>query len=252
MRRLNTSYIQRHCGVSACVFEEVTSTNAILKEYAKQGAPALSMVVAAAQSAGRGRGEHTFFSPKGSGIYLSVLLHPEGGFAPADITAAAAVAACDAVQSVCGLRPDIKWMNDLYVRGKKVAGILCEAVTLPERTAVIVGIGINLLPPEGGFPAEIAARAGAVLENSRVRFLREKVAIAFFRALEARVKNQGSVYAAYRQGLFVLGMEVTYEGKTATVSDLLPDFRLELTFADGEKRFLHSGEISLPLGKSAQ
>lgn len=252
MRKLNTSYIQRHCGVTACVFEEVDSTNAVLKEYARQGAPALTCVVAAAQSAGRGRGAHTFFSPKGSGVYFSILLRPQSGFAPADITATAAVAACDAIEQLSGARPQIKWLNDIYVNGKKVAGILCEAVSDEKGTAVILGVGVNLLPPEGGFPAEIAMRAGAVLEKSRERFLREKMVISFFRCMERRLRDPSQVYSAYRAALLVLGKEVTYRGERAVASDLLPDFRLVLKMQDGRAAFLDSGEISLDFGESVQ
>ena len=239
------SYIQRHCGQTACVFEEVTSTNTVLKSYAAQDAPDFTMAVAASQSAGRGRGEHTFFSPRGSGVYFSILLRPPHGFAPADITATAAVAACNAIEQLCGVYAEIKWLNDIYVGGKKVAGILAECVHTDGAPAVVLGVGVNLLPPKGGFPPEIAARAGAVLERSKMRFLRERMAIAFFQQFEKLYRGGMNVYSAYRQRLFVLGKRVCFEDASATVRDLLPDFRLELEMEDGEKRLLNSGEISL-------
>ena len=252
MQKLSASYIQRHCGPTACVFEEVDSTNAVLKEYARQGAPAFTAVVAAAQSAGRGRGDHAFFSPKGTGVYFSILLRPESGFAPADITATAAVAACDAIEQIAGERPQIKWLNDVYVKGKKVAGILAEAVATEGGTAVVLGVGVNLLAPKEGFPPEIAARAGAVLEKSRQRFLRERTVVAFFQCLEKRLRDSSHVYAAYRQGLFVLGREVCYRGERAVVRDVLPDFRLVISMQDGRTLYLDSGEISLDFGDLAQ
>lgn len=252
MPKLCTSYIQRHCGQTACVFEQVTSTNAVLKEYAKQGAPAFTSVVAAAQSAGRGRGEHTFYSPKGTGVYFSILLHPARGFSPADITATAALAACEAIEQLAGVNAEIKWLNDIYVNGKKVAGILAECVFVGDAPAVILGVGVNLLPPKDGFPPEIAARAGAVLEKSKQRFLREQMAIFFFQKLEKRLRNTADVYAAYRQRLFVLGKRVMLDGAPATVRDLLPDFRLELELDGGEIRRLDSGEISLSDDKIMQ
>ena len=161
--KLCTSYIQRHLGQTACVFEEVTSTNAVLKEYAKQGAPTHTCVVAAAQSAGRGRGTHTFYSPAATGIYFSMLLRPTRGFAPADITATAAVAACEAIEELADVKAEIKWLNDIYISGKKVAGILAECFFEGDAPTVILGIGVNLLPPADGFPQEIASRACAVL-----------------------------------------------------------------------------------------
>ena len=252
MRKLCTSYIQQHCGQNACVFEELPSTNAVLKEYAKQGAPAWTSVVAAAQSAGRGRGEHTFYSPAGTGVYFSILLRPAHGFSPADITATAAVAACEAIEALADVKAQIKWLNDIYINGKKVAGILAECFFEGDAPVVILGVGVNLLPPKGGFPEEIAARAGAVMQNSRARFLRERMVIGFFQRLEKRLRNTAGTYAAYRQRLFVLGKQVVLEGRRATVRDLLPDFRLELEFEDGGTRRLDSGEISLPDDKIVQ
>ncbi len=252
MPKLCTSYIQRHCGQTACVFEEVPSTNAVLKEYAKQGAPAWTMAVAAAQSAGRGRGDHTFYSPAGTGVYFSILLRPARGFSPADITATAAVAACEAIEALAGVNAEIKWLNDIYVNGKKVAGILAECFSSGDAPTVILGVGVNLLPPKDGFPEEIAARAGAVLEKAKQRFLRERMVIGFFQQLEKHLRNTAGVYAAYRQRLFVLGKQVLFEGKIAIARDLLPDFRLELEFEDGSMRRLDSGEISLSDDKIVQ
>jgi len=252
LQRLSTSYIQRHCGPTACVFEEVSSTNAILKEYARQGAPAFTMAVAAAQSAGRGRGDHTFYSPKGTGVYFSILLRPARGFSPADITATAAVAACEAIEQIADVNAEIKWLNDIYVNGKKVAGILAECVFEGDNPVVILGVGVNLLPPKGGFPAEIASRAGAVMQKGKGRFLRERMAISFFQKMEKHLRHTAGVYPLYRARLFVLGKRVLFEGRMATVRDLLPDFRLELALEDGEVRRLDSGEVSLPDDKIMQ
>ncbi len=252
MRKLCTSYIQRHCGQTACVFEEVSSTNAVLKEYARQGAPAWTSVVAAAQSAGRGRGTHTFYSPAGTGVYFSILLRPARGFSPADITATAAVAVCEAIEALAGVSAEIKWLNDIYVNGKKVAGILAECFFEGDAPTVILGVGINLLPPEGGFPPEIAQRAGAVMQECKMRFLRERAMIGVFGCLEKHLRNKTGVYAAYRQRLFVLGRRVLFEERPATVRDLLPDFRLELELEDGTLRRLDSGEISLSDDKIVQ
>ncbi len=252
MAKLCTSYIQRHLGQTACVFEQITSTNAVLKEYAKQGAPTFTCVLAAAQSAGRGRGEHTFYSPVGTGVYLSILLRPNKGFSPADITATAAVAACEAIEELSDVRAEIKWLNDIYVNGKKVAGILAECFFQGDEPTVILGIGVNLLPPKNGFPPDIAHRAGAVLEKSRQRFLRERMAIGFFKRLEDRLRHTADVYAAYRARSFLIGKRVIWEEKTATVCDILPDFRLDLLFADGTHRALNSGEVSLSDDKIIQ
>ena len=133
--------------------EETDSTNRVAKELARQGAPHGTVVSAKRQTAGRGRLGRRFCSPEG-GIYLSVLLRTD--LPPEDralLTPMAAVAVCRTVERLCGVRPDIKWVNDLYLEGKKVCGILCERTG----DAVIVGVGLNLKTPEGGFPPELNA-----------------------------------------------------------------------------------------------
>ena len=245
--KLNVSLIQRKCGVTAICLKEVGSTNDILKEYAKQGAPAFTAVIAESQTGGKGRGDHTFFSPQGSGIYMSVLLKPKGKtFKPADITAAAGVAACEAIESVVDTECMIKWMNDVFIDGKKVCGILAESTTVFDERFVIVGAGFNINTPEGGFPEEIAGIAGSILGDKTVASIREKLVIAFFKKLDAMTRASSSeLYRAYKDRLFILGRNVVYEEKTAVVSDLAYDFRLELTMENGEKKYLDSGEISL-------
>jgi len=105
----------------------IDSTSSECKRRAAQGVPEGLVITAEEQTGGRGRAGRSFQSPKGCGLYLSALLRPR---LPAeqvvDITAWAAVAACDAVESACGVRPRIKWTNDLILNGKKLAGILSE------------------------------------------------------------------------------------------------------------------------------
>ena len=135
--------------------QETDSTNRVAKELARQGAKHGTAVLARRQSAGRGRMGRQFFSPEG-GLYLSVILRPD--VTPEDLllmTPMAATAVWKAVESLTGIRLGIKWVNDLYLEGKKVCGILCEGAG----DAVVVGIGLNLCTPEGGFPPELNARA---------------------------------------------------------------------------------------------
>ena len=133
--------------------QETDSTNRVAKELARQGAAHGTAVLAERQTAGRGRMERSFFSPEG-GMYLSAILRPE--IPPEDLllmTPMAAVAVWKAVEKLTGIRLGIKWVNDLYLEGKKVCGILCERTG----DAVIVGVGLNLKTPEGGFPPELNA-----------------------------------------------------------------------------------------------
>lgn len=135
--------------------EETDSTNRVAKELARQGAPHGTAVLAKKQTAGRGRLGRNFFSPEG-GLYLSVILRPQ---CPVEdralITPMAAVAVHRVLMEDLGIVTRIKWVNDLYIGEKKLGGILCEGCG----DAVIVGIGLNLYTPEGGFPADIPAIA---------------------------------------------------------------------------------------------
>lgn len=151
------------------VRQEMVSTNEWLKQEAlAKKLPHGSLAAAQYQSGGKGRRGRSFYSPKDSGLYLSVLLHPKKTAQESlEITAAAAVAVCKAVEQVCGVSLGIKWVNDLYLEEKKVCGILTEAVTDFETgdiEFVVVGIGLNLYPPEGGFPKYLEHVAGTILE----------------------------------------------------------------------------------------
>ena len=137
-------------------FESVDSTNSYLKRIAAEGAPDGAVAVADEQTAGRGRRGRSFSSSPGRGVYLSALLRPQ--LAPEKIlplTALGAVAACDAVERTCGVRPQSKWTNDLVLNGKKLSGTLTELSLEGESGALqyaVIGIGVNIAPlPGEGF-----------------------------------------------------------------------------------------------------
>ena len=118
----------RTVGRTLCCFPELDSTNNYAKALAQKGAPDGTAVIADRQTSGRGRMNRSFQSPKGKGIYLSVLLRPV--LSPEHlplVTALAGVALCDAVEKVCGARPGLKWPNDPVLNGRKLCGILTEA-----------------------------------------------------------------------------------------------------------------------------
>ncbi len=247
IKKLNAAYIRRKCGFTAICFREITSTNAILKEYALQNAPEWTAVIAESQTEGKGRGDHSFYSPLGSGIYISILLRPKNKrLNPADITAAAGVAACEAIESLSERGCAIKWMNDVFIEGRKVAGILAESAVWEGERFVVVGAGFNLTTPEGGYPEEIAGTAASILGEDNRPFLREKMAIAFFAKLQEMMKAPSDeVFRAYKERLFLIGKTVLWQGREVRVSGLASDYRLEITTEDGEKQFLDSGEVSL-------
>ena len=133
-------------------YETVSSTNDVAAALAEGGAPEGCLVIADAQSAGRGRLGRTWASPPGAGLYVSVVLRPETPAIPL-LTVAAGIAVAQGVEIVTGLRPDLKWPNDVFIDRRKVAGILAEGTL----RYIILGIGINVM--RGSFPPDIAARA---------------------------------------------------------------------------------------------
>ena len=140
---------------------ETESTNADAAALAEAGAPEGCVVLADLQTAGRGRLGRSWSSPAGTGIYASVLFRPEPPVARM-LTIAAGVALAEAIETVAGIVPVLKWPNDVYLgggpqSGRKVAGILAEAGVSHGETWVVIGFGINVLP--ASFPRELAVRA---------------------------------------------------------------------------------------------
>lgn len=142
------------------------STNNYCKLLSKESNEDL-LVIALSQTAGKGRLGRSFYSPKKSGIYMSVLLHPSFSAEQCTlITTAAAVAASIAIDRISGKNSLIKWVNDIYLDGKKVCGILTEAGFTGSGAVLdyaVLGIGINLFDPPDGFPEDIKNKAGSVL-----------------------------------------------------------------------------------------
>lgn len=232
------------------VFDELESTNTTAKKAAAQGAAEGTLVLADRQTAGRGRMGRSFFSPCG-GIYMSLLLRPRtGGDDTLMITVAAAAAAAEAIEEVTGVKTGIKWVNDIFANGRKVCGILTEGVCAPggEMYAVL-GIGINLVPPKGGFPDEIKDTAGALCGTAGDELRAELI---------ARLCRLFSVYYAdlpgkeylnvYRKKSVLSGKKVRFLKDNSlfegTVTGIDGGARLCVNTEDGEMR-LSSGEVQL-------
>ena len=150
--------------------DTVSSTNGLLRDMAAKGAPEGLVIAAGGQTAGRGRLGRTFYSPAGHGAYFSLLLRP--GVKPGDatlITSAAAVATARAIEDVTGACVGIKWVNDLFLDGRKVCGILTEATFGMESGLVesaVLGIGVNITTPENGYPDELEGVAASLKDGS--------------------------------------------------------------------------------------
>ena len=169
-------------------FESVDSTNSFLKRAAAEGAPDGAVAVADEQTAGRGRRGRSFSSGPGRGVYLSALLRPQ--LAPEKIlplTALGAVAACDAVERTCGVRPQIKWTNDLVLNGKKLSGTLTELSLEGESGALqyaVIGIGVNCNNASEDFPPELREVATSLYLETGKRVQRAALAAALLEELD--------------------------------------------------------------------
>lgn len=203
------------------------------------------LVVAGRQSAGRGRQGKSFFSPDGRGLYMSLMFRPEGGIGALDgYTAWAAVAAARCIETICGVSCGIKWVNDLYLNGKKVCGILTEAVG----DALIVGVGINLLP--GAVPDGLQDIVG-VLDCAADR---NRLAAELANELTVWPRTADDFRAEYRTRSIVLGRRIRFlhcgEEKTGLAVEITGDGKLLVETEKGAVS-LCSGEISL-LGYGVQ
>jgi BirA family biotin operon repressor/biotin-[acetyl-CoA-carboxylase] ligase len=144
---------------------ECASSNDLLWEWAAEGAPHGAVVLALAQTHGRGRQGRSWLSEAGQGLYFSCLLRPQSARSrwPAfGLVAALAVAQC--VEARCGLRCALKWPNDVRLRERKLAGLLLEARSIAAGPALVLGIGLNLRAPRDGWPEALASRSIALAE----------------------------------------------------------------------------------------
>lgn len=235
------------------VLEKATSTNSLVKELASESDEGF-VVVAGEQTAGRGRMGRSFFSPGDSGIYMSLLLKPE--IKPEEavqITTAAAVSVCTALEHLGVYDSKIKWVNDIYISNRKVCGILTESSFNSRANKLdfaVLGVGINIYEPEDGFPEDIKDIAGAVFSERksdlRNKFIAEflNVFFEFYEALSSR-----NHMAEYKERSLVLGREINIiQGGNTRVGkaiDIDENCNLITELSDGTTEKLYSGEISV-------
>jgi len=224
------------------------STNTTAKEMAGSGAEHGTIIIAEHQTAGRGRLGRSFHSPAAHGIYISFILSTGrlGLSTPTLVTAFAGVAVCEAIESVCAKSPRIKWVNDVFLDGKKICGILTEAVA----GSVVVGIGVNFSTPEADFPVELRQAAGAIFPGGRPPVSRNQLTSELItRILAPTPCSQAALLKKYRQRLWVLGKNVLVTGSgqpyEATALDVDDAGRLVVRKVTGEVIALSTGEISI-------
>lgn len=216
-------------------------------------------VIAAQQTAGRGRLGRSFFSPK-EGLYLSVIIKPDFDLsASVLVTVAAAAAVAEAIDDVCGAETEIKWVNDVYLDGKKVCGILTEGITDFETGGIdhlVIGIGVNT--SLRGFPEELLSVAGAVEgDYSRSALAAGIISrlLAYTEALEER-----AYIDTYRNKSLLTGRDIKVfkgvyrkdpaeeiDGRPARVLGIDADGGLQVIYTDGSRETLTTGEVTVRL-----
>lgn len=247
----------RKVGGTLVCLDSVDSTNSEVKRRALDGAPDGLAVIAGQQTGGRGRRGRTFVSPADKGLYLSVLLRPQCPLEEVStLTAWTAVAVCDAIQAVCGVRPGIKWTNDLVLEGRKVCGILTELGLEGETGAleyVVVGIGVNLTQTEADFGPEVAPVAISLEQALGRAPRRAELAAAILAALDdlyAAFPGAAADYLArYRADCLTVGRQVRLirpGGVQDAFAEEIDDrFALVVRLPDGRRETVSSGEVSV-------
>lgn len=229
-------------------YDRVDSTNTRAKMIAFEGKEATALVVADEQTEGRGRRGRSFFSPSGSGAYFSLLIKPELTYAECQrVVPMTAVAVSRAIEKTCGIKTEIKWVNDLYFKGRKVCGIATESigdVSEPGPSALIVGIGINV--DTHLFPSEIENKAGSLGVAINRNALIAACVNEFFELFGHICSN--SFMNEYRKKCFVIGQKVkvlTEPPYEAIAEDVDNDGRLIVKNGDGKRVKLTTDEVSV-------
>lgn len=253
LQRYDRRMLEALAGGRVDVYDTIGSTNDAARELFEEGAPHGTSVLSDKQTAGRGRLGRVFVSPSGTGIYLSVLLTDPAVLENAHlVTPAAAVVAAEILEQHTRAQLGIKWVNDLFCGGKKVSGILTEAVIRDGKPAgIIVGTGINFATPPELLPAEVA---GSLRDFLRPGASRNEVAAAMVREMRDRLPemvSDRSFLPGYRRRSILLGRDiwvcpVGQEPYPALAESIDEDAALVIC-RNGRKIRLQTGEVSIRL-----
>ncbi len=238
------------------VYPQLASTNRTLKQMASEGEKSGAVILAETQSQGRGRMGRDFFSPPGSGLYMSFLLRP-ATLLTGDavlLTTAVSVAVARAIAASCGVQVGIKWVNDLYLGDRKVCGILTEAASDLESggiDSVVIGIGVNFCARQEQFPPELRETARALFETPPAGVTRSRLAAAILREAEGLEEacRTRAFLEEYRARSILLGKPVRCTSARETFEAMAVDIDaqggLVVRRADGTQCALHTGEVTV-------
>ena len=246
---LNAEILEKKLGddIEVIYYPSIDSTNTQTKRLIGKGKRNTFLVVSEEQTNGRGRQGKSFYSPAKTGIYMSFVFHPMADFSGVvSCTTAASVAVCKAIESLCDKRPEIKWVNDIYLGGKKICGILCEAVNGAETgrvASVIIGIGLNLKTTEFPDYVENAHCLDAEIERADMisEITKELINIVSC--------DYGDFIDYYRAHSMIIGRDIDFiengEKTHAKALEIDGEGGLRVLLDNGEIKTLKSGEISI-------
>lgn len=244
------------------VYDIIDSTNLEARRLLlDENANAPAVVIARQQTAGRGRLGRGFYSPR-DGLYLSIVIKPDFDISRSSmVTVAAAAATSEAIDTLCDCSTEIKWVNDIYLNGKKVCGILTEATTDFETgqiDSLIIGIGINT--SEKSFPPELANIAGSVSAEGLDGHEKSLLAASITEKVLRYTKDLSGFMDSYRSRSMVIGREITVYtgtyrkdptqelgGRSAFALEIDDAGGLVVEYEDGTRQTLTSGEVSIRL-----
>ena len=252
-KKILEKYLNQKLNIT--IFDELDSTNNYLKKSGSTGEKENQLVIALSQTGGRGRMGRSFYSPNGTGIYFSLLVHPEFSAEKSlFLTVMAAVSVAEAVMKYNKNDVKIKWVNDIYIDGKKVCGILTEgAINFGKMLDyAVVGIGINVIAPENGFPEDIKNIATAIFPGKTEDNIKEKIVADIVNRFFSMYNGIDTDFVKrYKEYSYLTGKEINIiSGDTvrpATVIDITDDCHLLVKNEKGEIEEISSGDVSVRL-----
>lgn len=250
-KKILEKYLNQKLNIT--VFQELDSTNNYLKKLGSQGEKEMQLVIAETQTGGRGRMGRSFYSPNGTGIYFSLLLHPEFSAEKSlFLTVMAAVSVAETVMKYNSNDVKIKWVNDIYIDGKKVCGILTEGAINGNQMLdyAVVGMGINVVAPENGFPDDIKDIATSLFPGNKEENIKERiVADVVNRFFEMYNGIDTDYIKRYKEYSYLTGKEINIisgeNTRPATVIDITDNCHLLVKNEYGEIEEISSGDVSV-------
>jgi len=234
-------------------YRTTDSTNERAKELAAAGAAGGLVVTAGEQTAGRGRRGSAWFAPPGTCLLYSALQRPFDANRAPLLPLAVPIAVCETAEEVAPVRCQVKWPNDVWIDGRKVAGVLVEA--RPDEGWAVIGVGLNVAIPQEEFPAELRERATSLLPTEAEGGLPAGGAAGVRRALEALNQSLGrwmeasgdEVLNAYRPRDALSGRKVSWDGGEGVAQEVDERGHLVVEMQNGDRVALGAGEVHLAI-----